>query len=212
MSKGRWLKKYTKIEYLTDILKDKELHLGHPSSWDDKNDSEVIQLYATGRRDDFDIRATCLTQASDRFHFWHIFGERENGVCLWFEKDAFIKDIEEDPSLIASPIQYPNKRDLPQTKPDEVPFTKREQYADEKEFRILRVSSPDGIAHDKFRFSASSLRRIYFNPWLSRERLDSHKRFLKRHLRGDLSDVMLKQNRSLKHQKWINKLSASSCD
>ncbi len=209
MKKNQWLKKYTKIEYLHEILETKQLHLGDPASWDDQNDWEAIRLYST-RLDGFDIRATCLTQASDRFHFWHIFGERECGVCLWFEQDALVSDIEKDASLIADVVRYPNNKRLRETTLEKVPFTKREQYRDELEFRILRIASPSGIAPEKFKFSAPSLRKIYLNPWLSAKSVVSHKRRFRQQLKGDLVHVELYQNRSLRRMGWINALSAAA--
>lgn len=203
--KRKWLKKYTKLEYIKSILEMRQLYLGNPADWDDQNDGEAIRIYAE-RKGDYRVRATCLTQGSDRFHFWHIFGERERGICLWFDFDSLDSDIKKDSSLIARSVRYPNEKDLVTTKTDEIPFTKREQYVDEREYRVIRVQPPVGIEYDQFFFSANSLRRIYLNPWLSPFWVRSYKCELSKHLQGDLQHVELKQNRSLRMNRWIEKL------
>lgn len=209
MTQSKWLKKYTKIEFLPEILDKKQLHLGDPTSWDDKNDSAAIRLYAD-RLNGFEIRATCLTQARDRFHFWHIFGERESGVCLWFDKKALLRDIDQDASLIGQPVLYPNSENLQKTKLKDVAFTKRQQYRDEREFRVLRFQKPRGVALDKFKFSASSLERIYFNPWLSKKAKELYDRVIGQQLQGELGHVNLMQNRSLRKQDWIDTLTEAA--
>jgi hypothetical protein len=210
VSKKRWLKKYTKLEYLSDVLSNQQLHLGHPRSWDDRNDAAAIGLYRN-QTDACEIRATCFTQAKDRFHFWHIFGERQNGVCLWFDKDALVKDIAEDTSLIAEEVKYPVMSALSRTELKEIPFTKREQYADEQEFRVLSVRGADITSSDKLKFSPFSLKRIYLNPWLTKIQVETNKQLINRLLREfGYSKIEIFQNRTLEHKNWIESLSAST--
>lgn len=207
MQKTNWLKKYTTLEHLEKILKDKQLHLGNPGvDWDDKNDSECIQRYSKWR-DGFKVRATCLTNAQDRFHFWHIFGKREKGVCLWFKRESLLRDIEKDPSLVSGVVEYPNRKGLSQIKPDQLPFTKREQYADECEFRVLRVEAVQHINDDKFVFSAQSLKRIYLNPWLTKAEVKREKLKILNVIERDFPDIRPQQNRSLRKNSWINAVS-----
>jgi hypothetical protein len=123
MSKSRWIKKYTKLEHLDGILQHRYLHLGPPQEWDDKNDSECIRLFSAVRGG-FEIRATCLTEAVDRFHFWHVFGEREKGVCLWFDKVDLLSDVDQDASLVAGKVQYRTLQNLGTFEPRLLPFLK----------------------------------------------------------------------------------------
>lgn len=211
MTQSMWLKKYTKIEFLPEILDKKQLHLGDPTSWDDQNDSAAIQLYEKGLNG-FKVRATCLTQARDRFHFWHIFGERMSGVCLWFDKKALVRDIDRDASLIGRFVLYPKSEDLKKTKFKDVPFTKRQQYSDEREFRVLRIQNSGSVEFDKFRFSASSLKRIYYNPWMSKEAKEFYDCVIGQQLQGEFRHVDLKQNRSLRKQDWIDTLTEAAAN
>ena len=209
MSKKHWLKKYTKLEYLHATLQQRQLYLGYPKEWDDKNDSECIRLYSA-TSDGFEIRATCLTEAADRFHFWHVFGEREKGVCLWFDKNSLLNDIKNDASLVANEVQYPTCRKLSQIEPHLIPFIKREQYQDEREFRVLRVKAAHNTAADKFSFSARSLRRVYLNPWLSSKTVEQEKSKIAGMLKNGLKHVEVLQNRSLRHDDWIAAVSSAA--
>jgi hypothetical protein len=177
MPRKRWLKKYTKLKYLEEILRSSHLHLGDPSEWPDKNDSEGIRLFSGGNGG-FKILSTCLTEAADRFHFWHVFGEQEKGVCLWFDKDLLVRDIGKDNSLIANDVQYRTPEKLALLSFDQIPFAKREQYRDESEFRVLRVKQSPDTPVEKFAFSQDSLRRIYLNPWLSSQQVESAKAWI----------------------------------
>ena len=201
-AKIQWLKKYTKLEYLQLILKERQLHLGDPKDWLDKNDSKLIQLYS-GASGAFEMRATCLAEAADRFHFWAIFGECEKGVCLWFDKASLLGDIRKDQSLIAENVQYLSSDGLRKLERRFVPFAKREQYQDEREFRVLRVKPTQHVAADKFEFSAFSLRRIYLNPWLSRIAAEREKTKISNLLGSEFRHVKVLQNRTLRQNSWI---------
>lgn len=210
MLKTSWLKKYTKLEYLADTLRKQELHLANPKKdWDDKNDSKCLDLYSD-ICGGFEVKATCLTEAEDRFHFWHIFGERENGVCLWFEKSSLLRDVNRDASLIAGNVNYPPVKNLKRLERRLIPFTKREQYADEIEFRILRVKAANCTAIDKFSFSPLSLKRVYLNPWLTRKDVQTEKSNVSRILGDKLAHVKVFQNRSLKQRSWIDAVSSAA--
>lgn len=203
MSNKQWLKKYTKLEYLEQTLKKKQLHLGDPTKWPDKNDSTGIQRYSK-EFCDFDILGTCLTQARDRFHFWHIFGEKEHGVCLWFDRNCLIEDIKVDSSLVARKVQYRMPNELKKLTVDQLPFAKRKQYRDECEFRVLRQSATQIVPDDKFLFSADSLKRIYLNPWLSPEKVDQETQKIEKLRNNGLEHVEVKQNRTLENKEWID--------
>lgn len=208
MPKRKWLKKYSKLEYLKSTLTECQLHLGNPSEWPDKNDSECIRIYSDGIPD-HDIRGTCLTDAEDRFHFWHIFGECELGVCLWFDKKSLIRDIAEDKTIVSGEVHYCRPKELSKLKHELIPFAKREQYRDESEFRILRMTGDGAERADKFSFSASSLKRIYINPWLAPKDVNKWKGEISGWLKGNLEHVCIKQNRSLRNKEWIEAVSSA---
>lgn len=211
--KSRWLKKYTNLKHLEYILKEKKLYLGAPHEWDDQNDGVCIQLFTELRDIKYRIRATCLTSSPDRFHFWDIYGGRKNGVCLWFDRDKLVGDINNDSTLISNFVEYRSSSDLNNILPEQLPFLKREQYRDECEFRVMRTKELQGNDDSKFAFSSFSLKKIYLNPWLNASTNAAKKMEIGGWLKEvGLDDVEVKQNRSLLYEKWLNKVKAGVVD
>lgn len=192
----KWLKKYTELEHVENMLRTCTLHLGDPSTWPDKNDSDLIELYGEAVAAPA-IRATCLTTAADRFHFWTVFGKQTNGVCFWFDHKSMINDISKDQTLVAGKVKYQKPKSI-----EDLPFSKRKQYSDEREFRVLRLHHDEGQT-TSFSFSPSSLRRIYLNAWLAPTTLKKERVRLQGLLDGQLSHVEVLQSRVLKRKEWI---------
>ncbi len=201
---NKWLKKYMKIEYLEKTLMNKELYLGDPEEWPDKNDSAVIEIYRAKRKIKH-IRATCLTMARDRYHFWALFGEKESGVCLWFNKEKLINDITNDVNLRAKEISYYTPEQLRRKcNFSNLPFAKRKQYKDEKEYRILKELCPDSTnASNGVEFKPESLERVYFNSWLGASEFAREKSKAKIINPSLYKHVKFLQNRAHKFEKWI---------
>ncbi|PCI02928.1 MAG: hypothetical protein COB78_11625 [Hyphomicrobiales bacterium] len=202
---GKWLKKYMEIEYLEKTLENRELFLGKPEDWPDKNDGELIQIYKVKKKL-VDIRVTCLTMGPDRFHFWKIFGKGNLGVCLWFDKKELLLDIKTDQNLREGSVCYFTPTQLKKNcSIDGLPFAKREQYSDEKEFRVLReydeqaTGETQGIA-----FNPNSLKKIYFNSWLSKSECDEKVEKIKSLKENCYKDVEICQNKTLEFQEFIN--------
>lgn len=72
MGKRSYLRRYTHLESLRNILCTKSLTLLDYRGWDDKNDSCFLRLYREERKLE-SLLALCFTRASERFHFWHVF-------------------------------------------------------------------------------------------------------------------------------------------
>ena len=209
MTKEGWLKKYTDIKHLKGILKRNSLFLGDPDAWPDKNDVYAIKLaHPSG------ARVTCMTMSADRYHFWTDYGGGLNGVCLWFNPQKFKRHVKGDNSLIAGEVVYPpmnrEKTELTfgKMKPASSAFVKRQQYADEREFRVIRSGSD---ADTDLSFSKPSLERIYLNSWLEKCCADR----MRKEIQDQLNDlkgyehVKIKQNRVCDHKDWKDALEKS---
>ena len=205
----RWLKKYTKLKYLEDILCREALHLGDPSCWPDKNDRELIQFYLS-KTDTKAIRSTCLTSAPDRYHFWAIFGEEALGVCLWFCSEELQKDIDGDKTLQQGKVIYKHQDSMGKITTEEIPFLKRKQYGDEQEFRVLRKFRDNSPQDTWFKFSPCSLKKIYLNSWLTGDSFQKEKSRVNELLVGRYAHVKLNQNRVLNHKPWIDAVKAAA--
>lgn len=202
---GRWLKKYMTLEYLEKTLIRQELFLGDPQSWPDKNDSKVLDVYKSQMALKA-VRATCMSMAPDRYHFWKLFGDSENGVCLWFDRKSLERDMEGDTSLRWKKVSYYTPSKLKEKcKLSELPFAKRAQYADEKEYRVLReYAETDKKLGYGITFQPASLKRIYLNSWLSRNTYKHLKRKIAYTSPSIYSHLKIKQNRVLDYKVWID--------
>jgi len=116
-----------------------------------------------------------MTTAPDRFHFWKIFGAEIEGVCLWFDRKEFQDKIDQDKSkdssLKSDEVIYKTVSDLDNCKVlSKLPFSKRDQYGDEQEYRIFReFECADPTNEANYEFNPKSLKRIYFNSWLGND-------------------------------------------
>ena len=200
------LKKYMKLEHLKDTLENKRLFLGDPNSWEDKNDAKLMELFKEARGYAA-IRVTCLTASADRYHFWDIFGEKERGVCLWFDRVQLLDDISHDPNLCAGEVQYYMPESLETKTVDHLPFAKRAQYADEREFRVLRCYQKGEEVKGALRFRPSSLKGVYLNPWLSQNggEFDMWKEQIRKWIEsaGYGQEIEILQNKTIYYPKWI---------
>ncbi|MEP0048873.1 MAG: hypothetical protein ABJE87_13935 [Roseobacter sp.] len=81
----------------------------------------------------------------------------------------------------------------------DLPFAKRSQYKDEREYRVFGENT--GNNHH-FKFSPSSLERIYLNAWLCWSEYKDLKAEIEERYLDDFNDVEIKQNWILDSNKW----------
>lgn len=149
------------------------------------------------------IRATCMTMSQDRYHFWNIFGGKRTGVCLWFDYNMLIEDFKSDKKLCARAVNYfTPERLAKECTLALLPFAKRSQYADEREFRIIReVAEKEGQIGIAFR--ALSLQKIYINNWLDPSEFERERVLIQRTLDDHYRHVTIHQNKVLRFHDWI---------
>lgn len=80
-SKRSYLRRYTHLESLRNILCTKSLTLLDFQEWEDRNDSYFLRLYKEERKLK-SLLALCLTSASERFHLWNVFGPKKERRSL----------------------------------------------------------------------------------------------------------------------------------
>lgn len=209
----KWLKKFMRLEHLESTLIGHELYMGDASRWPDKNDAIALELFRR-RTGAATIGVTCLTMAPDRFHFWEIYGGREKGVCLWFDYADLLLDIKRDPSLQGREVNYYTvTKLLERCEPGALAFAKRDQYADEKEFRVLRCheSEEATFVSRGLKFRPNSLRRIYLNNWLDSAEFEFEKSRIVAWCAGQYDHLKIRSNRTLQYPRWIEALEVVAC-
>ncbi|MEL7462533.1 MAG: DUF2971 domain-containing protein [Pseudomonadota bacterium] len=157
------LMKYTSLSSAIHILRSRALPLLDPSRWDDKNDGHVMRRYeeAMGRGP---VRATCFTQSADTYHHWSVFAAGPDGVRLEIDKAKLLASLE-GADAICGEMRYLTINELREPAAiaaDQLAFVKRQPYADEREFRILRFAE----GTPECPLALSWIRRVTLSPWM----------------------------------------------
>ena len=175
-----FLRRYTTLPVLIDILNNKKLTLLDPCNWEDKNDSYYIGIYKT-RINLKSILALCFTEADETYHHWKVFSGNSDGICIQFDKEKLLKCFDNVPDIKSGNVIYKKINEVRAKNPaqDELPFLKRHPFRDEKEFRIIYESTTDEITNKDVTIDVSSIRKIIFNPWIPKPVFNSVKEVIK---------------------------------
>ena len=132
------LNRYTTLPVLLDMLKRKRLVLLDPSSWDDKNDSEVLLEYKK-RKHIQKIFALCFSYGDETIHHWRTFADGISGCCIEFNSEQLTTLLKNTPNIRYGAVSYKKLKDLKEATVDvdQIPFIKRWPYRCEEEFRII---------------------------------------------------------------------------
>jgi len=137
---SRFLNRFTEIQYLKKLLKQKKLTLLNPElSWKDCNDKEAMELYRENKNKK-SIYALCLTDERETIHHWNTFAGGKNGCCIEFNYDKLINAIQRE-GVISRSVEYYKIKDLRDLESiiEQLPFLKRCPFRPEKEFRIVAL-------------------------------------------------------------------------
>ena len=166
--KDNQLDRSTNLPFLIDILVRKKLTLTDPSFWEDKNDSFFIEKFKV-KSNYRTVLAMCFATKSQTFHHWKVFTKESNGVCLRFNKDKLIPELQRNENnLLIDKVKYRTIATLRKNPPDtrELPFLKRKAFSDECEFRIIYFDETNALFYKQIDFSLKCIDAIIFNPWL----------------------------------------------
>ncbi|MBT9571470.1 hypothetical protein [Brevundimonas sp. TSRC1-1] len=135
-----YLRRYTDVLSLLDMLKHNRLTLLSPDTWFDRNDSYGLREYGK-RRGAGEVYALCMTAGPETGHHWQLFAGSSHGVCVHFDLDEFrlhLDSLERD--ILHGPMRYLNLtqvRDLSPIPDDDLPFLKRVTFEAESEYRVV---------------------------------------------------------------------------
>jgi hypothetical protein len=100
-----YLRRYTDIPALVSLLTDRKITLLDPKSWDDRNDTNFLKLYK--RENNLQtLLALCFTQTDERYHHWSVFAAGTAGVCIRFDRAAFLQALEKHDGLRKGSVRY----------------------------------------------------------------------------------------------------------
>lgn len=197
------LNRYTTLPVLLDMLKRKRLVLLDPSSWEDKNDSEILLEYKRRKRLS-KLFALCLSFGDETIHHWKTFADGISGCCIEFDTEQMKELLRRTPGVIFRKVRYRKLRDLKDaTIPvDSIPFTKRWPYRCEEEFRVIwRGSSADSCFEIPFDL------RIIKKVTISQRMPQPVYETIRAYLRDAFTHPEQRINRSTLYENktWINK-------
>ncbi|MBL4808126.1 MAG: DUF2971 domain-containing protein [Rhodobacteraceae bacterium] len=204
------LKKYMKIERLKDALENKRIYLSgqeDQEKWEDGNDRELVNIYRKQKKLS-DVRVTCFNAAADKYHFWDIFGGRDKGVCLRFNRRkllANIKELDGNQKLRGKDVEYYNiKRFEKEGKFENLAFSKRSFYSDENEYRVIcDVSAGGSLSPRYLRFCGDALEQVYFNSWISHSAYtELRAKYLVVLKNANMGHVTIHRSRVTSYAKW----------
>jgi hypothetical protein len=137
---AEFLRRYTDVLSLLDMLRHNRLTLMSPERWFDQNDSFGMSEFGK-RKGEGSVYALCMTDGKETAHHWQLFAGHSHGLCIQFDRDEFIDHISKaDKTLLHGWVQYKNLTEIRELSPiptDTLPFLKRETFAAEAEYRVV---------------------------------------------------------------------------
>jgi hypothetical protein len=196
-----YLRRYTDLPGLLYLLKTRSITLLDPKRWDDKNDSFYFSLYKKHRRLK-SVLALCFTEASERYHFWHVFGARSSGVRIRFRRRELLETIKRQGGVQAGPVDYVTLEKIADLTPsiDRFPFLKRYGFQDEKEFRIIYESSTDKMSKLDIPIQLSCIDKIVLSPSLDAALFSQTRELL--HTIDGCSQLRIVHSRLTNNETW----------
>jgi len=163
----KYLRRYTSLPVLLDMLMNEKITLLDPASWEDRNDSFYIEKYRE-KKGLKTVLALCFTERAETFHHWKVFAGDSSGVCIRFNRNEFLDCFRKKQGIHSGSVSYILMRDLQNTPPslEELPFIKRKQYEDEAEFRIIYQNKNKIHRSKNFPLDISCIDRITLSPWM----------------------------------------------
>ena len=159
------LNRYTTLPVLLDYLHRKKLVLLDPKSWDDKNDSLIIEAYKAKAKVE-KLFALCFCYKSETIHHWKTFANGDGGCCIEFDGKQLIKLFDKDKNLRHGIVDYKKITEAKTEKLvlNKIPFIKRRPYETEGEYRVIW----EGKTGNSFEidFPLDAINRITFNQQL----------------------------------------------
>ena len=183
------LRRYTNLAAAVHLLMKKKITLLDPATWDDKVDVDYIRQCRKWIQSDKSSRprpilALCFGQGPESYHHWRIYASGTDGVCIVFDKDRLLHEIDSkyEDQLMHQDVDYKSYKEAVNDPPDilDILFLKRPAYRDEKEYRIVYAFDKDekpATTRD-YDISLSCIRGIVISPWLPKNLYESVKTVL----------------------------------
>lgn len=197
----KFLRKYTTLPVLLDILYRKKLTFLKPNTWSDKNDVKVMEHYQ--KEMNRTVLASCFSYGEESVYHWSTFANGPAGCMIEFKFKKFMDNLHEIPDVLYRKVNYLliKKVKNGEYQIDDLPFLKRRPYTCEDEFRILLLTDKDVDSYG-VNIDLSCISAIKISPSLPKIVAESVKNVIEK-LIGDIN-IKICQSTLLENSRWIN--------
>jgi len=203
------LNRFTYLPILLDILKRKKIFIPNYTSWEDKNDTEILDYYLERMKKvdgTVELRALCFTYDDETIHHWNYFSSGMSGCCIEFDLDQLTDSFKSVGGFEHGIVKYFKINDLEKgntPKLSKLPFSKRWPYRVEHEYRFVHKSKKK-MTTLEVPIDLESINKITISQKLP----DAVSKTIKQILGNDVNIV----NRStiLKNRKWLRLVKENS--
>ena len=198
---SRKLNRYTSLPILLDLLRRRKIVLVDPSTWEDRNDADIIKEYQN-RKKVSKLFTVCLSIGDETIHHWKTYAGGNSGCCIEFDEKKLLASLQGIEGVRWGDVDYKKISEVLYNpiKLDNIPFTKRWPYRCDYEFRILweGETSLDTMEID---IDLSSINRIT----LTQKMYDVVSKSIQELLREKLGNRSIKIVRSTlyENRRWI---------
>lgn len=198
---SRKLNRYTTLPVLLDLLRRKKIVLLDPSTWEDRNDAEIILEYKK-RKKIPKLFAVCFGIEDETIHHWKTYANGISGCCIEFDEKKLLTSFQGIKEVRWGDVTYKKINEVKENtiKVNRIPFVKRWPYRCEDEFRILWEGETIQNTID-IDIDLNSINKIT----ISQKMPDDVSTSIKELLREEIRDPSRKINRSTLYEnsRWI---------
>lgn len=181
-----YLRRYTSISAVIDILRRRRLPLLDPQSWDDRNDRHFMRLHKELNGIN-GLYALCAAQCRETYHHWRVFTNSQDGACIELDRRVLEDTLRRIDGVRFGPVEYLKLDDVEELTPADagrLPFLKRQAFQPEAEYRVIAETAADQLPAFDIEIPTRCVTKIYLNPWLPEPLAKSVKETL-REIAGD---------------------------
>lgn len=195
------MSRYTSLPECFDLLKTGKLVFHDPTTWEDKNDSELMLLYKKRRRIP-NLHAICFSLGDETIHHWKAYASGISGCCIEFDGPRLMEAFEGIQEIRSGEVKYRKISEIRKEGVDllDLPYTKRWPYRNEEEFRILWEGHIDEL-QVSVDIDIRAIRKITLSQLLPISFRHSMKEMLYQELRG--TNVKVNISTVYRNRKWI---------
>jgi hypothetical protein len=159
------LRRYTSLPALLRLLRNRQITLLNPASWEDRNDALFMSEYK--RRNGLkSVLALCFSEANETYHHWRVFTRGSEGVCIAFKRKELLAAFDRAKGIRKEAVEYKLIKQMEGSSLSvaQLPFLKRRPYKDEREFRIVYFDRKAFIDAKEFDIDLNVIHKITLNP------------------------------------------------